>query len=288
METKFGTRRSSSGAPGFEVPSNDRVAKETETFRMESGAPLLNERGKDDEKTDERSSEAKVRVVASNALPQRRRAVVKRRTNSFNSARFKAYNAARRGSIARRNYFLRSFGKTEIMYPNLCEDDLHLEEVRAMENGISKPVVNYTEPASETLVNDSCLRLPTASTELSCGLSSNTTAVYENLLALRGSQYTGVCSKVDVTARIREQSAKRRIRRIIEAEKEKTEKAQMAQEQREKDLEKKKRFTLRGTTFAVMAMTVSAAGFNFNSFTEKKRWLAEKRSWTRQIVRSTI
>ena len=51
-----------------------------------------------------------------------------------------------------------------------------------------------------------------------------------------------------------------------------------------KEEEKKKVRTLRSTTFAVMAMNVSAAGYNFKSFTDKKKWLAEKRMWTRQIV----
>ena len=71
----------------------------------------------------------------------------------------------------------------------------------------------------------------------------------------------------------------------MEAEKEKAEREKAEEELRLKEQEKKKKKkTFRGAALALMVTNVSAAGFNFKSFSEKKKWLAEKRLWTRQIV----
>lgn len=115
--------------------------------------------------------------------------------------------------------------------------------------------------------------------------SSKVKSSQETLLKLRGSEYVAGSCDLDLKTKIREQSAKRRIDRIMKAEKEKEEQERLAAiEDQRKEEEKKKVRTLRSTTFAVMAMNVSAAGYNFKSFTDKKKWLAEKRMWTRQIV----
>ncbi|XP_015777971.1 PREDICTED: uncharacterized protein LOC107355866 [Acropora digitifera] len=115
--------------------------------------------------------------------------------------------------------------------------------------------------------------------------SSKVKSSQETLLKLRGSEYVAGSCDLDLKTKIREQSAKRRIDRIMKAEKEKEEQERLAAiEYQRKEEEKKKLRTLRSTTFAVMAMNVSAAGYNFKSFTDKKKWLAEKRMWTRQIV----
>ncbi|KAJ7374066.1 hypothetical protein OS493_009397 [Desmophyllum pertusum] len=57
----------------------------------------------------------------------------------------------------------------------------------------------------------------------------------ENLLELRGSEYTGEPLDCDLTAAIRKQSAKRRIKRIMEAEKERAEQERIEEEQRLKE-----------------------------------------------------
>ena len=183
-----------------------------------------------------------------------------------------------------RDQFLQSFGKTTIRYPNLQEDDIK-EDLA----DINVPMRSSIEDAEAhpTDSDDFKRRAQSAGPVLMRSPSSTkSTVACENLLQLRGSEYTGEPPDLDLTTKIRKQSAKRRIKRIMEAEKEKEEHERLAMEEKQKRKanEEKKTRTLRSATFAVMAVNVSAAGFSFKSFTEKKKWLAEKRKWTRQIV----
>lgn len=270
--------------PCLKVPySNDRsrVVKGTGRARSSSGSRVvfLDENG-DEIKEDSKDTSKETR-------PARRGSalLVKRRSTSLDAANFMAYYVNRRNSNLRRDHFLRSFGKTTIRYPNLEDEDI-MEDLDA-ENaplGYSEDEVFYNDSSASfrrTASAGPVLVRPTSSMKGS--------TAHENLLELRGSEYTGEPLDSDLTAAIRKQSAKRRIKRIMEAEKERAEQERIEEEQRLKDEEKKKkRHTLRSATFAVMALNVSAAGFNFKSFTEKKKWLTEKRLWTRQIVSINI
>ena len=211
--------------------------------------------------------------------------LVKRRSVSLDAANFMAYYVNRRNSSLRRDHFLRSFGKTTLRYPNLNDEDIegdvfngkaappYIEDRETPLNESVKSFLRRTASASPVLVRPASSKKPCSSTPV------------KNLLELRGSAYNGEPSCSDLTAKIRKQSAKRRIKRIMEAEKEKAEREKAEEELRLKEQEKKKKKkTFRGAALALMVTNVSAAGFNFKSFSEKKKWLADKRLWTRQIV----
>ncbi|XP_027054220.1 uncharacterized protein LOC113681325 isoform X3 [Pocillopora damicornis] len=211
--------------------------------------------------------------------------LVKRRSVSLDAANFMAYYVNRRNSSLRRDHFLRSFGKTTLRYPNLNDEDIegdvfngkaappYIEDRETPLNESVKSFLRRTASASPVLVRPASSKKPCSSTPV------------KNLLELRGSTYNGEPSCSDLTAKIRKQSAKRRIKRIMEAEKEKAEREKAEEELRLKEQEKKKKKkTFRGAALALMVTNVSAAGFNFKSFSEKKKWLAEKRLWTRQIA----
>lgn len=283
-------RRSLSAVPCLKVPySSSEVSKGTVRARSASRVIFLDENGNEiKEESKETSLHEKSRKTSKDA----RRGgalLVRRRSTSFDAARFMEYYVNRRNSNVRRDHFLRSFGKTTIRYPNLDEDDI-MEDLAVESTPSPLAYPAFEDP--EMFLNDSSAFLrrtasagpvlvrPTSSTK--CGTGP------ENLLEVRGSEYTGDPPDCDLTASIRKQSAKRRIKRIMEAEKDKAEKERLEQEQRLKEEEEKekmkKRRNLRGVAMAVIATNVSAAGFNFKSFTEKKKWLAEKRLWTRQLV----
>lgn len=289
MEAKLVTRRSQSALPCLKVPySSSEVTKGTGRARSGSRVIFLDENGNEIKEESKETSSLHEKSRKSSKEARRGSALlIRRRSTSFDAAKFMEYYVNRRNSNLRRDHFLRSFGKTTIRYPNLNEEDI--TEDLAVE---STPLAYPAAEDPEMFLNDSSAFLrrtasagpilvrPTSSTKVGTGP--------ENLLELRGSEYTGDPPDCDLTASIRKQSAKRRIKRIMEAEKEKAEKERLEQEQRLKEEEEKqklkKRHNLRSAAMAVIATNVSAAGFNFKSFTEKKKWLAEKRLWTRQLV----
>ena len=183
----------------------------------------------------------------------------------------------RRNSTLRKYNFVQSSGKKAKTCPNLNKDCIK-EDMNC-----PKADAQVDQFPDST---DSKKRIQSArAVLLESHSSSKVKSSQESLLKLRGSEYVAGSCDLDLKTKIREQSAKRRINRIMKAEKEKEEQDRLAAiEDQRKGEEKKKVRTLRSTTFAVMAMNVSAAGYNFKSFTDKKKWLAEKRMWTRQIV----
>ena len=177
--------------------------------------------------------------------------------------------------LLRKYYFVQSSGKKAKTCPCNLNKDCIKEDMNCLK---ADAQVNHF-PDSEGRFHSARAVL------LKYHSSSKVKSSQETLLKLRGSEYVAGSCDLDLKTKIREQSAKRRINRIMKAEKEKEEQERLAAiEDQRKEEEKKKVRTLRSTTFAVMAMNVSAAGYNFKSFTDKKKWLAEKRMWTRQIV----
>lgn len=297
METKLFTRKSFSAVPCLKVPfsSDNEVAKGTGRARRGSRVIFLDENG--NENKEESQETALIYEKGRKTSKETRQAqrgsalLLRRRSSSLDAAKFMAYYVNRRNSNLRRDHFLRSFGKTTLRYPNLKEEDI-MEDLDAENNTLAYPAA---DDAVETFLNDSAYsflrRTASAGPVLVRQASARGCTTPENLLELRGSEYTGDNPDCDLTAAIRKQSVKRRVKRIMEAEKERAEREKLEEEQRlkEKEREKqKKRYNLRSATFAVMATNVSCAGFNFKSFSEKKKWLTEKRLWTRQIVSSFV
>ena len=289
METKLVTRRSFSAVPSIKVPSScDEVTRATEQSRRGSRVVFIDENGNEITNESKGSRQQQNSRLSKVERPRRDSALlVKRRSSSLDAARFTAWYNSRRNSNLRRDQFLQSFGKATIRYPNLNDEDI-MESV----SYLNVPVVNSIVEAETNLDDSYDFRRRTQSAGPVLVRPSSRTKIataHENLLELRGSEYTGdEPADLDLTAKIRKQSARRRIKRIMEAEKEKEEQERIAMEeeaQKRKEKEKKKKkHTLRSATFAVMAMNVSASGFSFKSFTEKKKWLTEKRLWTKQIV----
>jgi len=295
METKLFTRKSFSAVPCLKVSfsSDNEVAKVTRRGRSGSRFIFLDENG--NENKNERQETSLIYEEDRKTFKEARQArrgsalLLRRRSSSLDAAKFMAYYVNRRNSNLRRDHFLRSFGNTTLRYPNLNEEDI-MEDL----NVENKTAIRYpaAEDAGETILNDSYVflrRAASAGPVLMRQASVRGYTTPENLLELRGSEYTGNNPDWDPTAAIRKQSAKRRVKRIMEAEKERAEREKFEEEQRSKEKERekeKKRRNLRSATFAVMATNVSCAGFNFKSFSEKKKWLTEKRLWTRQIVSS--
>lgn len=289
METNLVTRRSFSAVPSIKVPSSyDKVTRATERPRRASRVIFLDENG--NEISDEGKGSCQQQNGRFSKVERARRSsplLAKRRSSSLDAARFTTWYNSRRNSNLRRDQFLQSFGKATIRYPNLNEEDI-MESI----SYLNVPVMSSIVEAETNLDDSYDFRRRTQSTGPVLVRPNSRTKIataHENLLELRGSEYTGdEPVDLDLRAKIRKQSARRRIKRIMEAEKEKEEQERIAMEQeaqkrREKE-KKKKKLTLRSATFAVMAMNVSAAGFSFKSFTEKKKWLTEKRLWTKQIV----
>lgn len=296
METKLLTRKSFSAVPCMKVPfsSDNEVAKGTGRARSGGRVIFLDENGNENKEDSKETVPLyeKGKKTSKEARQARRGSalLIRRRSSSLDAAKFMAYYVNRRNSNLRRDHFLRSFGKTTLRYPNLNEEDI-MEDLDAENN---PPAYPAAEDVAETFLNDSYAflrRTASAGPALVRHASTKGCTAPENLLELRGSKYTGDNPHCDLTAAIRKQSAKRRIKRIMEAEKERAEREKLEEEQRLKEKEKekqKKRHNLRSATFAVMAANVSAAGFNFKSFSEKKKWLTERRLWTRQIVSSSV
>ena len=261
METKLRTRRSLSAVPSSRVIFLDENSNDID--------------GKDKDQTCQEQNRQKLRIASSALLASRRR------STSLDAAKFTAWYNQRRNSNLRRDQFLASFGKTTIRYPNLNDEDIMPENI--------VPATMDSSAEAETLdARDFRRRTQSAGPVLLRSSSSmKNGTVHENLLEIRGTEYTGDPPDLNLTAKIRRQSAKRRIKRIMETEKEKAEQERLALEDEERikaEEQKKKRRTLKSATFAVMALNVTAAGYSFKNFTEKKKWLAEKRLWTRQIV----
>ena len=297
METNIFTRKSFSAVPCLKVSafsSDNEVVKGTGRAHSGSRIIFLDKNG--NENKEESKETASLHGKGRNTSKEARQAwrgsalLIKRRSSSLDAAKFMAYYVNRRNSNFRRDHFLRSFGKTTLRYPNLNEEDI-MEDLDAENNTLAYPAA---DDAVETFLNDSyelLRRTTSAGPVLVRQASTRGCTTPENLLQLRGSEYTGDIPDSDLTATIRKQSAKRRVKRIMEAEKERAEREKREEEQRLKEKEKdkqKKRHNLRSATFAVMATNVSCAGFNFKSFSEKKKWLTEKRLWTRQIVSSCV
>ena len=280
METKLFTRKSFTAVPCLKVPfsSDNKVAKGTGKARNGSRVIFLDENGNENGR---KSSKEARQTQRGSAL------LITRRSSSLDAAKFMAYYANRRNSNLRRDHFLRSFGKATLRYPNLNEEDI-MEDLYADNNQLPYPAA---EDTAETFLHDSYAFLHRTASARSVSVRQASTrgcTTPENLLELRGSEYTGDVPDCDLMAAIRKQSAKRRVKRIMEAEKERAEREKL-EEQRLKEKEiQKKRHNLRSATFAVMATNISCAGFNFKSFAEKKKWLTEKRLWTRQIVSSSV
>lgn len=270
-------RRSLSAVPSLKVPySRSEIAKGTGQARSVSRVIFFDENGNEiKEESTEKSRKSSKQARRGSSL------LVRRRSSSFDAAKFMAYFVNRRNSNLRRDHFLRSFGKTTLRYPNLNEEDI-MEDLAVESTPLASPAGD-----TEMFLNDSSAFIRrTASAGPVLVRPTSSTKGQENLLELRGSEYTGDQPDCDLTTSIRKQSAKRRIKRIMEAEKERAEMERVEKEERLKEEQEKlkKRRNLRSAALAVMATNVSAAGFNFKSFSEKKKWLAEKRLWTRQIV----
>lgn len=245
----------------------------------------------DSKDTCKESHSGNVRRLFSEARLQTRgnTLLVERQNFSCEAAKFMDSCNKNRNSNLGRYDFLHSFEKTNIRHTNVKADDIKPEDkiclnTATMDSAVEAPWQYVDSFDSERRIQS------TGSVLVRPSSTSKTTSSQENLLRLRGSKYTAGLCDIDLTVKIRKQSARRRINRILKAEKEKEEQERLAMEeaeQKRREEERRKRApTLRSATFAVMAMNVSAAGYNFKSFTEKKKWLAEKRMWTRQIARS--
>ena len=291
MEPKLVTRRSLSAVPIITVPPQYKeVTKGTERPRPGSRVMFLDENGNeivDEESKDPYQGHVKGFSKEGRLLPSSATLHLRRRSTSLDAARFTAWYNSRRNSNLRRDQFLQSFGKASIRYPNLNDEDI-METTAHVATRID--VSAFEAETLDGDVLDCRKRSKSAGPILhrpSSSMKSELNA-HKNVLEIRGTEYTGdLPDLADLTAKIRQQSAKRRIKRIMEADKEKAEQERLSREEEERrkaEALKTRRRTLKSASFAVMAMNVSAAGFNFKSFTEKKKWLAEKRSWTKQIV----
>ena len=292
METKLVSRRSFSAVPSIKVPSSyNEVTRVTGQPGRGSRVIFFDENENEISYENNESCQQENSNLSKVERPRRSNALlVKRRSSSLDAARFTAWYNRRRNSNVRRDQFLQSFGKATIGYPNLYPN-LNDEDIMEHMSSRNVPVRMNSIVEAGTDLNDSYdfrRRTQFAGPVLIRSSSSTKMAkVHENLLELRGSEYTGDAPDLNLTAKIRNQSARRRIKRIMEAEKELEEQGGKAMEEeaaKRKEKEKKKTKTWRSATFAVMAMNVSAAGFSFKSFTEKKKWVTEKRLWTKQIV----
>ena len=291
MEPKLVTRRSLSAVPIITVPPQYKeVTKGTERPRPGSRVMFLDENGNeivDEESKDPYQGHVKGFSKEGRLLPSSATLHLRRRSTSLDAARFTAWYNSRRNSNLRRDQFLQSFGKASIRYPNLNDEDIMETKAHVATR------IDVSAFEAETLDGDvlDCRKRSQSAGPIlhrpSSSMKSELNA-HKNVLEIRGTEYTGdLPDLADLTAKIRQQSAKRRIKRIMEADKEKAEQERLSREEEERrkaEALKTRRRTLKSATFAVMAMNVSAAGFNFKSFTEKKKWLAEKRSWTKQIV----
>lgn len=296
MESKRFTSKSFSAVPCLKVSfsSDNEVVKGTGRAHSRSRVIFWDENGNENKIGSKET--APLYGKGRNTSKEARQAwrgsalLIKRRSSSLDAAKFMAYNVNRRNSNIRRDHFLRSFGKTTLRYPNLNEEDI-MEDLDAENNTLAYPA---SDDAVEMFLNDSYAFLPRTNSAGPVQVRQASTrrcTTPENLLELRGSEYTGDISDSDLKATIRKQSAKRRVKRIMEAEKERADREKLEEEQRLKEKENdkhKRRHNLRSATFAVMATNVSCAGFNFKSFSEKKKWLTEKRLWTRQMVSSYV
>lgn len=294
MEPKLVTRRSLSAVPITTIPPQYKeVTKDRTESRPRGGSRVmfLDENGNevvDEESKDPCKGHVKRFSKEGRVLPSSATLHLRRKSTSLDAARFTTWYNNRRNSSLRRDQFLQSFGKASIRYPNLNDEDImettaHVAtriDVSAFEaETLDGDVLDYRKRCQSA---GPILHRPSGSS-MKCDLNA-----HKNVLEIRGTEYTGAPPDLAyLTAKIRQQSAKRRIKRIMEADREKAEQERLSREEEERqktEALKKRRRTLKSTTFAVMAMNVSAAGFNFKSFTEKKKWLAEKRSWTKQIV----
>ena len=190
----------------------------------------------------------------------------------------------RRGSNVCRSHFLRSFGQTDLRFHNIERDEeeiLHqspLEMFLNTEQNEEKSKEKEKAPRPD-VYTPLKRRAFSAGPVLRTGSQTQDFSI-QNLLDIRGSEYSGYAVDLDIKARLRKQSAKRRIRRITEADRLRQEKEEKEEEEKVTKEEPKKRFTFRGATLAVMMMR----GPGSDSVQERKKMLAAKRLASKKIV----
>lgn len=189
-----------------------------------------------------------------------------------------------------RNHFLQSFGKDTLfgyegveqgVLPEKSEEITEKQRRSLMEFLLKKDSQHNQLDKKEEKRSETYERLERAVTAGTLRKQVNTKWVYEDILDIRGTKFSGdIDSVVDIKERIRSQSAKRRIRRIMQADKEKAEKERELVRLNED--RKYKRRTLKGATLALL--TIKATTGTFDLFLEKKKWLAERRKRRGLIV----
>ncbi|KAK3749914.1 hypothetical protein QZH41_017365, partial [Actinostola sp. cb2023] len=189
--------------------------------------------------------------------------------------------AQRRLSKVGRNHFLRSFGK-DTLYGYQGVDDVlpgknedisekqkqHLLEFIDKKDELETQALNNSKKSEH--------HVPRVASAFPGSRSSmDSKWLYQGILETRGKDYSvyngDLC--VALKERIRSQSAKRRVRRIMLAEKD--EKAEQENATDEETNNQPVRRTFRGATYKLIAL---------NSFLEKKKWLAETRRKKKQLA----
>lgn len=222
------------------------------------------------------------KVSRGSSTPSRKRSDTSRPGLGHRHSTLAANLDKRRGSSVSRSHFLRSFGQTDLRFHNIEGDEeeiLHQTSadiiLNTEQNGeASKQRESICSPASKPRAVSAGPVLHVRSFK-----SQAEDMCFKDILDIRGTEYTGNAADIDIKARLRKQSAKRRIRRITEADEER----ERQEEKKEKDLEKeksKKRFTFRGATLAVMMLK----GPGIDNIQEKKKLLAAKRNASKRIV----
>lgn len=188
----------------------------------------------------------------------------------------------RRQSKVGRDHFLRSFGRDTLhSYQGVDDvlpektDDLS-SKTNVLESIKEKNQSENVDSSKQSVDADKGLiRASTAKTR------SDSEWLYRNVLANRGKDYSAFDNNLTVESlkeQIRSQSAKRRIRRTMLADKEKADAARKAK----KDQQNARRKTLKGTALSLLAFKVTTG--TFDMFVEKKKWLAETRMRKANLV----
>lgn len=184
----------------------------------------------------------------------------------------------RRMSRVGRNHFLRSFGKdtlygyegVEEVLPERTDDLADKPQINVLLESVRE------DDKKEDVKAEPVQRVLRA---VSARSPSDSKWLYKDILQDRGNDYTADDGDIreSLKEKIRSQSAKRRIRRIMLADKEKAE-----AEVRERKNDQKKKRTLKGTTISLLALKATTG--TFDMFMEKKKWLTDTRMRKKKLV----
>lgn len=231
----------------------------------------------------------KTRPRLSTSLSRGKASPVNRRSSSSLRASWQSDEKnKRRISAIGRNHFLRSFGRDTLYRYQGIDDVLHKENdifsIYLQTPNLIDSIQEHQQNKTVENVENNTDAEKAISTRV---ITSKHDTLYHDVLSVRGKEYASFGGEINgqiLKEEIRSKSAKRRIRRILQAGK--AEREETASKLKKEQQQTKRKVTLKGTAISLMAFKANIG--TFDMFKEKKKWLTETRIMRAKLVSGLI